>query len=197
MGRLNKLRWVSVSKKKKPKHTQHKAKTYLAFPEAGIYTMGVNSDDGFRVSSGFTNDVDDPSFLEVGVFSGGRGAANDGFQTTFRLNVPEAGIYAFRYIFYEGGGGASGEWYSIDGGTPYLINDDSGILAYVGRASEPDPVVDIGITSISVGDGGDVTIEYTGTLQSAGAVDGPYADVAGASSPHTFTPDGNTFLRVQ
>lgn len=171
------------------------ATTFLALPEPGIYTMGVNSDDGFRVTSGISTAVEDSS-LEIGVFSGGRGAASDAFQSTFRMIAPEAGIYAFRFIGYEGGGGASMEWYSIDDGVPYLINDDEGILGYVGRTRDPEPVEDAAITSISA-DAGNVTIEYTGTLQSAPAVDGPYTDVVGAASPYTFTPEGDVFLRAQ
>ena len=89
------------------------------------------------------------------------------------------------------------EWYSIDDGTPYLINDDAGIPAFIGRTRDPIIEDDPEITSISADDAGNVTIEYTGTLQSAPAVTGPYTDVDGASSPYTFTPDGDVFMRVQ
>lgn len=170
--------------------------SYLAFTEAGIYTMGVNSDDGFRVTAGRTVDPAE-STLEIGVFNGGRGAANDAFQSTFRTLVSEPGVYAFRFIGYEGGGGSSMEWYSIDGSDAALINGEGGIASYVSRASDPDPVTDAVISSVSVDDAGNLTIEYTGTLQSATAVTGPYADVAGASSPYTTTPGDLMFFRVQ
>ncbi|MGA0327317.1 MAG: hypothetical protein ACO3OK_10005, partial [Limisphaerales bacterium] len=37
--------------------------------------------------------------------------------------------------------------------------------------------------------GGQVVNEYSGTLKSSSSVTGPYTPVAGASSPHSVTPD--------
>ena len=172
-------------------------KTYVAFTEAGIYTMVVNSDDGFRVTAGRTTDIEE-STLELGVFSGGRGASNDAAQSVFRFVVNAPGVYALRFIGYEGGGGSSMEW-SVDNGdgTYSLLNDDSGLFAYASRTGDPDVVEDVEITSISVDDAGNVTVEYTGTLQTSASVVGPYTDAAGASSPFTTTPGGDTmFFRV-
>lgn len=103
--------------------------TYVEFPEAGIVTMAVNSDDGFRVTHGAEPELDD-DHVELGVFSGGRGASD----TIFRFVVPEPGIYPLRLLWYEGGGGANVEWWTLDGdGVRHLINgpdDDAAFKAY-------------------------------------------------------------------
>jgi hypothetical protein len=62
--------------------------------------------------------------LELGTFNvyGGRGAAD----TLFTFNVPEAGLYPLRLLWYNGGGGANVEWFAIDAtGAKVLLNDRS------------------------------------------------------------------------
>ncbi|MBM3846728.1 MAG: hypothetical protein FJ405_10660 [Verrucomicrobia bacterium] len=100
--------------------------TYLDLP-AGVITMGVNSDDGFRTKTGVP--LDAFKSVTVGEFNGGRGAAD----TLFSILITEPGIYAFRTVWEEGGGGANIEWFSIkEDGTRVLINDiaNGGIPAY-------------------------------------------------------------------
>jgi hypothetical protein len=46
------------------------------------------------------------------------------------------------------------------------------------------------------GDGGKITVTYTGTLQSSGAVTGPFTDVIGAKSPYVPTVSGAVFFRA-
>ncbi len=46
------------------------------------------------------------------------------------------------------------------------------------------------ITSISVDDGGNVQIEFIGTLVYSATVNGTYEAVAGATSPYTATQTG-------
>src|ERR1043166_3267749 len=84
--------------------------TYLYLP-AGPYTFGVNSDDGFRLSSIAT---------QVGVFDAGRAAAD----TTFSFAVAQTGYYPFRLVYFQGTSLASLEWFSIlPSGQKVLIND--------------------------------------------------------------------------
>jgi hypothetical protein len=91
--------------------------TYIDLP-AGVATMGVNSDDGFRTVAGNALDVFGSIFL--GEFDAGRGAAD----TIFSFVVQEAGVYAFRTIWNEGGGGANIEWFTVkEDGTKVLLND--------------------------------------------------------------------------
>jgi hypothetical protein len=55
-------------------------------------------------------------------------------------------------------------------------------------------------TKIQVTADGKLTLEWSGggTLQASPTVTGPYADVAGAASPYTFTPTGDTgFYRIK
>lgn len=88
--------------------------------DAGYYRFGVNSDDGFEVRTGLpARSVLGSQVL--GSFDGGRGAGD----TVFDFIAPVDGIYPFRLIFFEGTGGASLEWWSLDlaTGNRVLIND--------------------------------------------------------------------------
>ncbi len=98
---------------------------YLQFATAGIYTMGVNSDDGFLVSEG--KNPNDWFGNWLGLFNGGRGSSD----TTFTFVVPTAGIYPVRMAWENGNGelpgnGANCEWFTIKDGVKYLLNDPSG-----------------------------------------------------------------------
>jgi hypothetical protein len=92
--------------------------TYLEL-QPGRYTMGVNSDDGFVVTTGANpKDV----FAKVlGRFDGGRGSAD----TTFQFLVTKAGLYPFRLVYYQGDGGGNVEWFMQDPltGEKILLND--------------------------------------------------------------------------
>jgi hypothetical protein len=109
--------------------------TFLEFPAAGSYTMGVNSDDGFRVS---TAKNFDRLGLRLGEFDapGGRAAAD----TLFTIVVPQAGIYPFRLVWQNGGGGANLEWFTVDDtGTKVLINDTNTPTAIRAYREGPKP----------------------------------------------------------
>lgn len=92
--------------------------TYLELP-AGLSRLGVNSDDGFRVTA--SDNPRDAIAFELGGFNGGRGAAD----TLFSVITEKAGIYPVRLIWYEGSGGANLEFFSVDlaTGDKILIND--------------------------------------------------------------------------
>ena len=102
------------------------ALTYLDLP-AGTITMGVRSDDGFRVTIG-GGVPSDKTAVVVGQVDGGRGAAD----TTFSFVISKAGLYAARLLYDNGGGDASVEWYTAKGTNLFLINDtaNGGIKAY-------------------------------------------------------------------
>jgi hypothetical protein len=94
---------------------------------AGMHTFVVNSDDGFRTTAGNIDDV--LAARVLGEFSGGRGASD----TAYSFFVAEDGIYPFRTVWEEGGGGANVEWFEVlPGGTLALINDtaNGGPAAY-------------------------------------------------------------------
>jgi hypothetical protein len=127
---------------------------WLELP-AGLIKMGVNSDDGFRVTVA-TNA--DPAAIQVGVFEGNRGSAD----TWFSFITPQAGLYPLRLIYYQGNGGGNVELFSFDAaGNRVLVNDRANpgaVKAYwqvTGQAPAPS------ITDVSVA-GGNVTIKWTG-----------------------------------
>ncbi|PYM10769.1 MAG: hypothetical protein DME18_15620, partial [Verrucomicrobia bacterium] len=74
--------------------------------KAGVYRMGVNSDDGFVVT------YDDPR----DVFTIQLASAGDRGQTTslFDFVVQEDGLYPFQLIWWESTGGSECEWFIVD-----------------------------------------------------------------------------------
>jgi len=172
--------------------------TYVEFPKAGIVTMGVNSDDGFKVTvaEGFSTNA-----VRLGIFDGGRGAAD----TVFFFNVEVPGVYPLRLIWYEGGGGANVEWFTQDKtGNKTLVNDPKkadALKAFRARANTPLPIQqDSPKFAALKREGAELVIEWAGggTLQSADIVTGPWTDITGASSPRRVTPaPGSRFYRVR
>jgi len=158
----------------------------------GFYTMGVNSDDGFRTYAGFLND--NPMIL--GEYNGGRSAAD----TLFQFGVLEDGVYAFRTIYFEGGGDATIEWFVVNpDGSRSLINDsDNGGPKSYQQGTVPQRPAENVVIKVKLNSSGQVVLEWTaGTLEAADKVDGPYNAVSGASSPLVVTPAGQKFYRVR
>jgi hypothetical protein len=156
--------------------------------------MVVNSDDGFRTTAGFVNDA---SALTMAVVDGGRGSAD----TVFQFAAQEAGVYAFRTIYFEGGGDASIEWFIIKpDGSRILINDTAnGGPASFQQGTIPSAPVSV-VVSARLNASGQVVIEWSsGTLLSADTVNGTYLPVAGATSPYVVNPANAPakFYRVQ
>ena len=109
---------------------------------AGYYRFGVRSDDGFIVEIG-TPPAGLFTAVAVGSYDGGRGSG----ESVFDFYAPVAGIYCTRLIYFEGGGGADCEFYSIKAdGTRILINDPGNaeaIVSYrVNTASQPPYVIE-------------------------------------------------------
>ncbi|MDA7624727.1 hypothetical protein N8697_00995, partial [bacterium] len=103
--------------------------------DEGAYTLGVNSDDGFRATIGVNyNDI---LSQELGVFDGGRGASD----SVFDILVTKAGLYPFRVLWFEGGGGANIEIFSLVDGEKVLINDpdvEGAIKAFIPKGATVD-----------------------------------------------------------
>jgi len=118
-----------------PNNIVLEATAYLDL-SAGIHRLGVRSDDGFKVTAG---PVFADTNLVLGVFEGGRGNTLPGGATEFDVEVPQDGLYPVRLIWFEGNGGASLEFYSVDTTTleRTLINDrtvPNAIRAYTNRS---------------------------------------------------------------
>ena len=129
---------------------------FLTFLELsqGFHTFGVNSDDGFEVTSGPS--LKDQASIVLGLWDDSRGTS----ETRFDIYVEEDGIYPVRLLWWEGGGGASVEFYSIlENGNRILINDPdnpNAIKAYRSATERPY------ISSVSpTGTAATDSIEYT------------------------------------
>ncbi len=100
--------------------------TYIELP-AGDTKMGVDSDDAFKTTAGAYWDP----FLAVscGLSEGSQGTPG----TIFTVTVEKAGIYPFRTIYEEGGGGAFLEWFTVKADDTYVLLNDTangGLKAY-------------------------------------------------------------------
>ncbi len=122
-----------------PNNIAMEATAYLELT-AGIHYFGVRSDDGFQVLCRpvFDNAA---NTVRLGVLDGGRGEDLPGGETIFAFEILEAGLYPIRLTWWEGDGGASLEFYSLDPVTQRrtLINDRSqpgAIKSYTGRTTQ-------------------------------------------------------------
>lgn len=175
-------------------HIAAEALAYLEFPAAGVYGMVVNSDDGFQVSTG---NLANPTFLVLGKWDAGRGAAD----TEFYFRISQPGVYLFRLLYFEGTGGASVEWFTVNAaGERKLINGpQTGALPAFRARSVSEPALPVVPTLAASRQGNNLVLQYTGILQQASRVEGPYTDVAGAGSPHTvpLQSDPAAFFRAR
>jgi hypothetical protein len=131
----------------------------VAFLElaAGSYTFGVNSDDGFRVTTGAALGE---NALELDRFDGGRGDTRGVPQNLFDVVAPAAGLYAFRLLYFQGTGDASVEWYQFDRETEVatLLNSEGGIRAFAALGALPEPLE---FLTVSVAGDRSVTLAWT------------------------------------
>ncbi len=162
------------------------ALAYIEIPAAGIYSMVVNSDDGFGVTVG---NATTPTFLELGKWDAGRGAAD----TSFYFRAEQPGVYLFRLLYFEGGSDARVEWFTVNAnGTRALVNGtQTGSLKAFKRRTVAEPSLPTTTPTLAIArQGGNAMLTYVGTLQSADNATGPYTAVTGATSPFTVTPTG-------
>ena len=152
--------------------------TYVTLP-AGLVRMGVNSDDGFRLSPA-TSVSDSRNALTLGIFDAGRGATD----SIFDFYVAQAGTYPMRLVWDNGGGDCNVEWFSVlADGTKVLINDstNTAFKAYRAAATAQLPPQ---ITSATISTG-TITIQWSngGTLESTTSL---------STTPINWTPTGNS-----
>ena len=126
----------------------------------------------------------------LGFFDGGRGSSD----TSFDIVVPQPGVYPMRLMYFEGGGGDNCEWFTVqpDGSRALINAPNSPIKAFRAVTIQPPPTLSI------AREGNQIILTFTGTLQQADNVTGPYTDVAGATSPYrvNITP-GAKFYRAR
>jgi hypothetical protein len=166
-------------------HISGEAVTFVEIPAPGVYGMVVNSDDGFQLSTGNATNT---TFQVLGLWNAGRGAAD----SEIYFQVEQAGVYLFRLLWFEGTGGASVEWFSVSPqGNRALVNGTQpGALKSYRRRTVAEPALPAGTPTLGLlRDGAVFRLQYTGTLESAPTVNGPFSPVAGATSPYTL-PSG-------
>ena len=77
---------------------------------SGVYRMGVNSDDGFKVTAGGAEGTN----VYLGSFETYPGTRHDG---QFEFVIQTNGVYKFRLVYEEGDGDADCEWYWVNRNT--------------------------------------------------------------------------------
>ncbi len=162
----------------------------------GIYTFAVNSDDGFKFTTGPTPANTNTS---LGLFDGDRPPTESAFDFIIQTN----GYYPMRLLYFQGTSGGSVELYSINrtNGTRILLNDPSNsnsIPTYQAGTVPPGPIT---ITRA----GANVILNWPGThtLQSSTLVNrtnSGFTDVPGpvTTGPYTNAITGSaTFYRLR
>ncbi|HOA62732.1 MAG: hypothetical protein KA191_17295 [Verrucomicrobia bacterium] len=151
-----------------PSQLALEATTYLQLP-SGVVTFGVASDDGFRLYGGYGTN------LVLGTYDGSRGAQ---VPSEFPVLVYQAGLYPVRLVYYDGGGGASLEFYTANNASApntlgrVLVNgtdDSDAVLIRAYRAAPPTLGIqpDAGGLTISWDGAGDFRLMRTSQLNPA------------------------------
>ena len=166
--------------------------TYIDFPAAGLYQLGVNSDDGFRVTAGRA--PGDLLGVILGFFDAGRGASD----TIFSVLIDQPGIYPIRLIWENGNGelpgnGANLEFFSVKNGVKTLVNDTTAdaLKAYRESTAAGPYVSDLSPLRGATGVPADVTIMAEishGSVQVDAAT--VKTKLNGTDIPATVTPAG-------
>ncbi len=175
----------------------------LDFKTPGMYSMAVvtdwtgfpDADDGFQVRAG-ANPKDPSSSVVLGFFDAAapagptRGVADSPFQ----FYVPKAGSYPFRLLYYRttstaAGSAAQLEWYMLNAdGTRSLINDTTNAITAYYQWTTPTARPTVSVARAA----GGITLTFTGTLQSASSLLGPWNDLPGTSPLTVAVPPGAT-----
>ena len=175
--------------------------------EAGAHKIGMNGEGGWKVSGGTG-----PDGILIGTFDNSTmlpgednilGTDDDVplklVPTYYPLDqyvnivVTEVGLYPIRVLWFQSrqnkAPGLQLELFTVKDRAKHLINDSKDSMAI--KAWYEIVEAELKVPAISIRrDGGKVVIEWIGTLQAAGSVNGPWGDVADdSSSPMTLTPD--------
>lgn len=169
--------------------------TYLQLTR-GMVRMGVNSDDGFRVSVA----PGQPSVtgLTLGLFGAGRGASD----TVFDFVLEENGYYAFRLLYWQGTGGASCEWFTVNTATgeKILVNGPGASVKAFKTAADRARVAKMLPADGFTGADPDATLTFqiengstsfqtgSATLMIDGAEVTPNVSTSGSTTTITFKP---------
>jgi hypothetical protein len=115
----------------------HEITTYLTL-KAGAHVFGLNVDDGWLCSSSPNPRDTLGTLLGWRNATGGQnGSPLNNPNAAFSVIVPEDGIYPFRVLWWQGGGGLNIEFLAVDRntGTQILVNDVNGTYPSVVASS--------------------------------------------------------------
>jgi hypothetical protein len=153
----------------------------------------ISKPDGAKIKTALGQDITisiTPDTTPVlGTFNAGRGSSD----TIFPVIVPAAGVYPLRTVWFEGGGGANLEIFSVaDTGEKILLNDTANAKAlksFVSRSGGTTPTISISQN------GANIVITFTGNLYAADKVEGPYTQVAGSGSVTVSATEAAKFYK--
>ncbi len=180
-----------------------RATAQLVIPVAGTYHFGFAGDDGgyLQIVGQTWDSIVATADGNIGKINGDRidFDANTGNSRTVGAITLAAGTYTIRALFWENGGGA---WFWVFGGQPgtyysTLTANNSPLVADMGVSIAPctaRPTVGIERSA------NNLVITFTGQLESAPAVTGPWTEVTGATSPYSVpvpAGGGQLFYRAK
>jgi hypothetical protein len=139
----------------------------------------------------------------LGFFNDGRG---QGTATMFGFQISKPGVYPFRLLWFEGGGGANCEWFlESASGVRALVNDPANAAVGLTAFRTAPPVVEpteAEFVAPTIADG-QVTLTWTGegTLQESADLDAWDAvSPQPTGNTYTVTPEAGSpvkFYRIQ
>jgi len=158
-----------------------------------IPALWVNYAIGTNLIANATTDASSPLIARVtaqdcstivGKYDNGRGSSD----SLFTVQVPAAGVYPFRLIWYNGGGDANSEFFTIDDttGIRTLINDAaSPVKSWISRNVHATGALPAPKLNEPVVSGGNVMISWTGEgeLWEAYSLNGPWFKSTYQSNP--------------
>lgn len=142
--------------------------TYVQFDTAGFKTMVVNSDDGFHVTSGVKGDsLSQKKHVSLGLADYGKGSSD----IVFNIWVEQPGVYYMRLMWWEGGGGANAEWFTVnpDGSRALVGGTQTGSLPAFRTRTVAEPALEL------VNDSGSIGLNFAAD-EAAGSNSGTLAD---------------------
>jgi hypothetical protein len=166
------------------------ATAFLDLP-AGVVRFGVNGDDGYKLASSAAPNRDTAPL-----------AFNNGpADQTVDVVVPQAGVYAFRLVWYERGGGAHVEWFTVNRATgeKTLVNATGGVMAFTSAVAAPTVQL---LSGVAVGGNYAVvtnaTVDATAKTITAPLVgDTAFYRVSGGTPTRIEIVGGNVVIRYQ
>ena len=165
--------------------------TYLEL-EAGYHKIGLHTEGAYKATVGFS-----PSGPVLGLFddSGGVNDRIPGYYArtrSFDIVAASTGYYPVRIIWFQSDSNQENapllELFTSTKEGIHLINDSSDPLAI--RAYRAGTLLQPGLVwptlNVASATGGNLVIEFTGALEAANAIDGPWTEIANESgSPFT------------